>query len=244
MKFLGIDFGWQGKPSGLASLDWNGGELRLAGLDRLAGFDEILDWVDRESGGAPAMVAVDAPTVVRNPTGMRNADRLMHVFYGKHHAGAYPANLGRPHAERTIALGAALEQRGFRHADKIVPREAGRYQIEVHPHAATIELFNLPRIVKYKKGLLADRRKEFARYRRLMLERLPALEPKLAALVLPAVPRTGPLLKDVEDRTDAVLCAYIGAHWWYWGAARNRVVGSKEEGYIVVPAQSAPTPEP
>ncbi|MGQ9866368.1 MAG: DUF429 domain-containing protein, partial [Pseudanabaenaceae cyanobacterium] len=45
-------------------------------------------------------------------------------------------------------------------------------------------------------------------------------------------------LKDLEDRLDSLLCAYIGAHWWYWGPTRNRVLGDRTHGYIVIPAPS------
>ena len=71
-----------------------------------------------------------------------------------------------------------------------------------------------------------------------MLTHLPASEPPLE-LRLPMLPKTGPL-KPVEDRIDAVLCAYIAAHWWWWGAARNRLYGSEAGGCIVVPSPRLP----
>ena len=112
-------------------------------------------------------------------------------------------------------------------------RERGRFQIEVHPHAATVNLFDLPRIGKYKRGPRASRAKELRRLRRLMLSRLPLLHPALS-LRLPGVPNTGHL-KTVEDQIDAVLCAYIAAHWWFWATRRNQVYGCGETSYIVVP---------
>jgi pyridoxamine 5'-phosphate oxidase len=42
-------------------------------------------------------------------------------------------------------------------------------------------------------------------------------------------------LKAVEDQLDALLCAYVAAHWWYWGRERNDVLGNSRTGYIVVP---------
>jgi predicted RNase H-like nuclease len=27
----------------------------------------------------------------------------------------------------------------------------------------------------------------------------------------------------------------VGAYWWYWGVARNQVLGNSHEGYIIVP---------
>ena len=80
---------------------------------------------------------------------------------------------------------------------------------------------------------------ELARLRELMLARLPRLDPPLLVDDLPAIPARGlAALKAVEDRLDAVIAAYVAAHWWYWGAKRNRVVGGEAEGYIIVPARS------
>jgi predicted RNase H-like nuclease len=235
MRFLGIDFGWHGKPSGLAALEWNNRSLHLLTIDRLAEFDDILAWIDTTGRGGPAVVAVDGPTIITNASGMRAADRLMHVHFGRFHAGCYPANLSRPYAARTVALGDALEQRGFEHSVAVPARKAGCYQLEVHPHSAMVQLFDLPRILKYKKGRLADRRLELERYRGLMLSRLPRLCPPVTEFGLPELPHTGAAMKDIEDRLDAVICAYIAAHWWYWGTARNQVCGTRNEGYIVVP---------
>jgi predicted RNase H-like nuclease len=75
-----------------------------------------------------------------------------------------------------------------------------------------------------------------------MLSRLPLLHPALS-LRLPGVPNTGQL-KPVEDQIDAVLCAYIAAHWWYWATRRNHMYGSKETGYIVVPERKSSTITP
>ena len=59
---------------------------------------------------------------------------------------------------RTVEFGQSLEARGFTHAPVIVPKELGRYQIEVFPHPAIVHLFSLNRILKYKKCTLAERR--------------------------------------------------------------------------------------
>lgn len=231
MLFLGIDFGWQGKPSGLASAEWANEGLELRTMLRRTGLAEVLTWVDEQAGSGPAMIGIDAPIVIPNQTGMRMVDRLMHREFGRYHAGCYPANLGLPSAERTLALSRALEQRGFRHAADIASRVSGRYQIEVHPHAACVQLFDLPRILKYKKGRVAERRAELLRYRRLLLTKLPLFR----SLNLPDLPDSGAALKEVEDQMDAVLCAYIAAVWWLWGTQRATVYGSEADGYIVVP---------
>jgi predicted RNase H-like nuclease len=248
MKFLGIDLGWQYQPSGLCCLGWQQQKLRLLHLTRLAEISDVLNWVDTWVEPAePAVVAVDAPTLISNPGGMRLADRLAHRYFGQYHAGCYPANLGRPFAQRTTEFGQSLVGRGFLHAPTIVPQQPGRYQIEVFPHPAIVHLFGLNRILKYKKGRLAERRAELGRYRHYLLTVLPTLEPPLTLTdsdgtpLLPEVPLKGLELKALEDQLDSLICAYVAAYWWYWGVERNLVLGADHpdvcavEGYIIVP---------
>lgn len=203
--------------------------------------------------GEPAMIAVDAPTLIPNATGMRIPDKLTHKYFGRYHAGCYPANLALAFAQRTVSFGLQMEARGFAHAPAIEPQRVGRYQIEVFPHPAMVHLFRLDRILKYKKGRLLERRSELMKLYRYIREILPALTPSLnfsafsaspeaktsrqclANLIFSEFPSTGTALKDLEDRLDALICAYVAAHWWYWGLERNLVLGDATTGYIVVP---------
>ena len=231
--FVGVDLGWYGKPTGLASLALQGSELRLRNIARLEDVDEILCWIQTEAGGGNAVVAVDAPLVIRNQTSIRPAERELNTDFRRFHAGCHAANLGRPFAEKVISFSRRLETLGFGHGAAMTPRREGRFQIEVHPHAATVSLFGLDRIVKYKRGTREQRARGLRRLRSLATSRLPVLNPSLSAR-LPAVPKTGSL-KPTEDKIDAVLCAYIAAHWWLWSKQRNRLYGNEDSGYIVVP---------
>jgi predicted RNase H-like nuclease len=235
--FIGVDLGWYGKPSGLASLVLDKDVLRLGNIARLESVEEILKWIQAEAGSSSAVVAVDAPLVIRNQTGIRPAERELNRDFRRFHAGCHAANLGRPFAGKVISFSRALEEAGFRHGTSIGPQQQGRFQIEVHPHAATINLFGLDRIVKYKRGTRDHKAKELRRLRNLVTSRFPALDPALSPR-LPTVPRTGNT-KPVEDQIDAVLCAYIGAHWWIWATERNRLYGDEESGYIIVPSAAA-----
>ena len=236
MRFAGIDFGWERQASGLALLTWNGSSLHLEKLDMATEPAAVVKWTAEEAG-PDAVVAIDAPTVIANKTGMREADRLTHTLYGKYDAGSFPASRARGYWKRTTGLARALERRGFLHGDTLAPRSQGRWQIEVYPHAAAVQLGGLDRVIKYKRGTLAQRSSELARFRQLLLERLPRLTPRLALSDsgLPAIPASGGDLKRVEDQLDALLCAYVAAHYWYWGRARNDVLGDASRGYIVVP---------
>jgi len=236
--FLGIDLGWQSGPSGVCCLHLQQHALELVDLNRYAAVDDILGWVERQAADASTVVVgVDAPTLIPNETGMRLPDRLAHKHFGKYDAGCYPANRSRPFAQKLIAFGLALESRGFCHAPEAPAQSVGRFQLEIFPHPVTVYLFNLQRILKYKKGTLAQRRPELEKLRQYQLQILPTLEPSLMLQEsdLPAIPPTGAAMKAVEDQLDSLTCAYAAAHWWYWGSARNWVLGNVEEGYIVGP---------
>lgn len=250
MKFIGIDLGWISGSSGLCCLSWDNERLQLLDLNRQQQLDEIFTWVDTWiSPTEHALIAVDAPTLIPNATGTRLPDKLTHKYFGRYHAGCYPANLKRPFAQRTVEFGLSLEKRGFTHAPVINLQQPGRYQIEVFPHPAIVHLFGLKRILKYKKGKLAERQAELIMLHQYILTVLPNLEPclnfetigkKYSLLLTPhSLPLTCFTLKAVEDQLDSLICAYIGAHWWYWGKKRNWVLGDATTGYIVVPAPQA-----
>ena len=240
MKFIGIDLGWSSGASGLCCLNWENNRLQFIKCDRQQSLNDILTWIDTQvSPTEPAIVAVDAPTIIANLTGMRDADKLTHKHFGRYHAGCYPANLSRPFAQKTVEFSLCLESRGFVHAPTIEAKKLGRYQIEVYPHPATINLFKLDRIIKYKKGKLAERQLELMKLCQYIIDILPSLEPSLnlSCGILPVteIPTSTATLKALEDQLDALLCAYIGAHWWYWGIDRNLVLGDRTTGYIVIP---------
>ncbi|NEN99092.1 MAG: DUF429 domain-containing protein [Moorea sp. SIO3I7] len=251
MRFLGIDLGWTSGATGLCCLDWFDGTLNLLDLDRKESITDILNWIDHWSPSPePAMVAVDAPTLIPNPTGMRLPDRLTHKYFGRYHAGCYPANRQRPFAQRTIEFGLSLEKRQFIHAPTITHQKLGRYQIEVFPHPAIVELFNLNRILKYKKGKLRERHAELIKLRQYILDTLPTLTPALNSLssspltsslcssFFPHIPTTGKALKAAEDQLDSIICAYVAAYWWYWGTEFNWVLGDATTGYIITPCRN------
>ncbi len=248
MKFLGIDLGWQSGASGLCCLEWQNNCLEILDLTTKLEIELILAWLDRlVSKEESALIAVDAPTLIPNQTGMRLPDKLTHKYFGRYHAGCYPANLSRPFAQRTLTFGLSLEQRGFLHAPNIKPQQPGRYQIEVFPHPATINLFGLDKILKYKKGKLSDRTQELIKLYNYITRVLPTLTPTInltqnqnpsPSSPIPTIPPkiTGKELKKIEDQMDSLLCAYIAAYWWYWGTERNWVLGDIDSGYIIVPA--------
>lgn len=231
VKFLGVDLGWRTQPSGVALIEVRHGKPVLIHTDRVDSIHSVLRWIDGIVGPRAAMIAVDAPLVIPNESGMREADRLTHVHFGRFDAGCYPANRGLPFAARVTAFSEALYRRGYDHAAEMIARERGRYQIEVYPHAAAVNLFGQRKILKYKKGRLADRAVALRKFRKLLSRPLDG--------ALPTFEVTGRSMKAAEDRLDAVLCAYVGWYWWRWGTARSIVLGTKQDGYIVIPSRAS-----
>lgn len=241
MKFIGVDFGWVSGASGLCCLEWQDRKLQILDITTKLETEAIFAWIDSWiSQKEPGLIAVDAPTIIPNQTGMRLPDKLTHKYFGKYHAGCYPANLNRPFANRTVDFGNILSSKGYIHAPTIIPQELGRYQIEVFPHPATVNLFNLDKILKYKKGKLADKKAELQKLLNCIIDILPKLNPSLdleSKFPIPVIPHktTTKELKAIEDKLDSLICAYIGAYWWFWGEEKNLVLGDETTGYIVIP---------
>ena len=193
----------------------------------------LFDWIETRlpPAAGPAALLFDAPVVCPNATGSRPVDRLTTARFGRPH----PANTAR--CVRPLRLARELQARGAAVGWQIPA--AGRLLVEVFPHPATVRLFGLERIVKYKRGPVAARRAEFARLQGLLRECLQTRfapgewvdTPTLDAIL------SAPWTKPAEDRLDALLCALVGYHHWRHGGRRSEVLGDLETGFILVPAE-------
>lgn len=247
--FLGLDLAWgrTGTGTALAYLRGDPEEVRLQKVARdLKGDEDILVAIDH-CAGPHTILAIDAPLVVTNATGQRACEAQLAHAYRHAHAGPHPSNLARDPSPRGSHLAQSLVADGWKHATDpaAIHRAGGRWIIEVYPHPAHVTLFDLPRIFKYKKGKVAERKAELALYRAAMVAQLSVAIPRLAApvpadqyLTTDIGALRGAGLKRYEDTLDAILGAYIGAHYWTWGAERNRVYGDPSTGYIVVPTHT------
>ena len=218
-RLIGIDLAWGGRArTGCAELGWRGDELELGRIDVMGTLEEIVSWIEPQRGDW--VVAVDAPLVVLNRTGRRQADADVSAKYGKFEAGAYPANLNNPNlgpGSKAGGLLRALVARGGTIVERAEDVSSGRLIFEMYPHPAMVELFALKQTIKYKKGRVAKKRvgqRELADAIRAHLcaakarPRLRA-DPKLDDLLgEPQEPLKGRALKGREDRLDAVVCAY------------------------------------
>lgn len=184
------------------------------------------------------MVAIDGPLVITNVEGMRSCEREIGRAYGGRHASCHASNLNLYPDPLSVRLANDLIGRGYRHpngevGDKVV--------LEVYPHAGFVALFNLPRIISYKKGRVSQKVKGLRTaqeaIRSLSQEEAPLrVNNELAAFLGrdPAEFR-GAARKEYEDGLDALFCAYLAYYFWRWGFDRSEMFGNVAEGYIVNP---------
>lgn len=240
-SFIGIDLAWLSNknPSGGAVLvgDRDGAELSAIDglLPSLAAVSAFIHTNER----AECIVAIDAPLVIPNDTGQRACETLIGREYGARHASCHTSNRARYPESASVALALALGQRGYVHAPD---GGTSRIMMEVYPHPALIEMFNLPTILRYKKGSSAMRASGLETLQGFIASLAEATPPlranDLLGDLLSMNPRVlaGATRKALEDQLDAVICSYIAFHFWYWKWERTRCFGTSQSGYIVVPS--------
>lgn len=243
--FIGIDLAWavDRNHTGIVVLRGNEGgakyQASATGITSLAG---IVDFVP-EQAGASTVVAVDAPLVVTNVSGFRDCEREIGRRFGSVHASCHSNNLTRTPHPAGVRLVEALAPLDFRHDfDLATARQReGRWLLEVYPHPAMVVLFGLGQVIKYKKGRVGQKRRGLAELQRHLVTLASGSHGLLETAALRELlsqevdALRGAALKRYEDKLDALFCAYLAWHCWRWGAARNEMFGTLENGYIVVP---------
>jgi len=232
---IGIDLAWgERNPDGVTILTFDDGvtsppTTMETGLTR--GDADLLGVVSRAAVHPRVMVAVDAPLICVNETGSRPVDKLCSANFRVQEAGCYPVN--RRLCSRPFRIADGLRESGY--AITTALDAAPRIASEVYPHPATIRLFGLDKTIKYKKGRVAGKRLEFARYqeclRTFLRTEIPALLESTAHQDLfKTLWRKG-----VEDQVDSILCAAIAHRHLCYGGARSEVLGDDETGHMLIP---------
>ena len=239
--FVGIDLAWRSarNPTGAAVLNGNDvGAVLHCISPPLRSESEILSFVD-DFPPEDTVVAIDGPLVITNEVGLRSCERSVSTRYGSRHASCHSSNLRLYPDPFSVRLARYLTARGFRHPGQ-EPDRRGTV-LEVYPHAAFVALFDLPEIIRYKKGRVLQRaaglRSVQAILRGLSSEDPPlSPNPELDRFlnVNPALLR-GAARKDYEDSLDAVFCAFLAFYFWRWGFDRSELFGDVSDGYIVNP---------
>jgi len=235
MHFVGLDLAWGEKSNtGVAVIDSDGRLLQLGAAHDDASIEAAVEPYVSDD----CLVAIDAPLIVRNPTGSRSCETALNRDFHRFEAGAHPANTANP---------AFKNPRGARIATALTldmdpASSSTRRAIEVYPHPATVALFGLEKTLKYKRGSFEARQGELLQLMTL-IEGLDKATPRLRVnhsvswvelrKRVTAATRQGQLDRD-EDPVDAVVCAYV-ALYWYHRPEDVTVYGDFATGYIVTP---------
>ncbi len=253
MKFIGIDIAWSEKNlSGVAVIDSSGTLVRAKGDIRTN--EEICDYAgldERED----AIIAIDAPLIVKNSDKQRPVERELTQLFGLYEAAPYPANLSNPAFRETGRIQQfvkALERLGFDQQAIIRKQQAQRVFLEVFPSPAQVILFpwanhnghghcRPPRYKHKPKRSWAETQCEWEIYRARLLS-LRAKEPSLkfstevkSLLNVDSEGLAGVRYKILDDLLDGIFCAYLGYYFWNWGSERCWVVGGMDAGYVTLP---------
>ncbi|MCC7364950.1 MAG: DUF429 domain-containing protein [Dehalococcoidia bacterium] len=216
--------------------------LRVAALGCVvatpAGFADLLEGL-----GADVVVGIDAPLIVHEE---RWAEGALGRVYGRYGAFAYsarPAFLEKMGGMAGPEFGCELARREWElDPRRLAAGSAGRFAFETYPHAVHVAQFGLARILRYKKGRVAERCAGLAQYQVLLRDLAARVAPGLAGdallegvLSVDAMVLRGRARKQLEDQLDAVTCALTAYIAWRDGIAPEEVFGDAATGYIVVP---------
>lgn len=240
---LGLDLAWRPdrNPSALAIWSRVSGQARLfPALDSAQGVRDAVE----EFSGVRALLAVDAPLIVRNESGQRPCEAQLNADFRRHHAGAHPSNLALYPEAETVQLADQWRASGFRDypAEGVQDAEPARWMAEVYPHPAQITLLGREQIVRYKRGSVEQRRLRLAEYQELLrsdlTRELPDFlaAPEIAALFASSPSELrGQSLKAHEDALDACFCLAIADRLARAEAEDLHYYGDHDTGFIVVP---------
>ncbi|MBP2456073.1 bifunctional ribonuclease/(p)ppGpp synthase [Mycolicibacterium lutetiense] len=236
MYFVGLDLAWGEKnQTGVAVIDASGRVLHVG----VAQDDDDIGAAIEPYISGDCLVAIDAPLIVKNPTGHRPCERDLNRDFQRFDAGARPAFTERPEFKhpRGARIASALG------LDMDPSSSSNRRAIEVYTHPASVVLFGLDKTLKYKRGAFDDRQRELLRLM-TFIEELDTATPRLRAnrnvnwvelrKRIEAATRPGQLDRD-EDPVDAMLCAYI-ALYWYHRPEDVTIYGDFASGYILTPS--------
>ncbi len=236
MNFVGLDLAWGEKnQTGVAVIDTDGRLLHVgAATDDDSIAAAVAPYTDSE-----CLVAIDAPLIVKNPTGFRPAEAQFNRDFQRFEAGARPAFTDRPEFKHPRAARIAERLGLDTDPNSASPRRA----IEVYPHPATVVLFGLDKTLKYKRGPFESRHRALLQLMTL-IEGLDDSTPRLRVnrsvswvelrKRVEAATKPSHLDRD-EDPVDAVICAYVGLYW-YHRPQDVTIYGDHASGYIVTPS--------
>ncbi len=243
---MGLDLAWAPRNSsgGAVMEPQDDGSVRLVSSAHLRSHEDVLGWIARNRGRHGAVMAVNAPIIVENSGGSRTCDEQLNAHFSRYQIDDHQVNIVAAGHPRT--MGRAMMRMGF----DPDPQAEGDRVIETFTQPAQVLLFGLERPIRLKHGPIGARKDAVARYRELISTQLPEAYPALdsspalrALLDRDLAGLNGTRLGELEDKIEAVLCAYISAYLDIRGPADCAFLGDLYEGYILLPTSAQPAGE-
>ncbi len=254
MRFLGIDLAWKdGNPSGLVLLGGQKFPLNMRETPQtLDSHGEVLDWIRRQVTHHRAAAGIDAPLLgLSDPPVRRGCDNEISRAFGRFHASTHSPSVA-PDLFR-FAQNLKRDYGTACFAPDWRPLSARPALREVYPHALQVLLFGLEkkpgaRILKYKQKHFRGKRDWaerglvpfIAEVRRAVEGRwvVPSGKHWEALVAMVPDPDLGAaVLKGIEDRWDALLCALaVALEFYAEGSMRPYPeAGGWRRGYVLAP---------
>ena len=251
IRYLGLDLGWTPRDSsgGVVLEPTEDGGVRLVSADSLRSHEDTLRWITRNRGRGHATLCINAPLIVENLSGSRLCDRQLLEHFSRYRIDEYANNTVSASHPRT--MGRALMRMGF----DPNPASEGERIVETHTQAAQVLLLGVDRPIRMKSGPIGGRKESVERLRELIEERLmengtPLLHdsPELAQLMEAHLPDlNGTRLGELEERLEALICAYVSAYLGQVGPDGCAFLGDLHSGYSLLPdpsrLQQQPAPQ-
>ena len=237
MRFLGLDLAWAPRKSSAgAVIEQTEDGVEIVSTATLRTHEDVLSWVAKNRGRYGSVLCVNAPIIVENTGGRRPVDVELEHHFSQHRVKEYTVNTVNASHPRTIAR--SLLRMGF----DPNPQAEGDRVIETCTEAAQVLLFGLDKVIRTKSGPIGGRKDGVHRYREQIYGKLPFLELGLEDsdameefMNLDLGGMNGTRLGELEEKLDAVLCAYIAAHLQLMGPDRCAFLGDLQSGYILLP---------
>jgi predicted RNase H-like nuclease len=243
--FIGFDSAWADNPKAPGAICiavFDGARFTSFTEPCLVGFDAAAALIRAIPANGPIIVAIDQPTIVRNPTGMRAAERVAASVISWAGGGVQPANRGRigmfddgaPIWRFLRAIEAIDDPMRARTAT------SGVYIMESFPALALISFdarfFGRRLGPRYNPARKTFRIEHWAAV-------VEAVSAEAVRLGCPAVAdwlvASRTLIKPRkadQDRLDAVICLLIAIRWRHEPPDASIMIGDLKDGYIVAPA--------
>lgn len=244
--FVGIDLAWHNNrnPSGVAVIEMANNRANLSyASSNFRSHRDILDFLNTIDS-CNVVIAIDAPLIITNEIGQRPCETEIGKKFGEFDASAHSSNRTLFPNPASMQLVQQLGLLGYSH--NVDPnndtKRNGKWIFEVYPHPAQVVLFELSKIIKYKRGTVQDRKNGLATLRQNIIKLFPLGLPSITInpesnLFIDINGLKGKRIKAYEDTLDAIVCAYLAYHYWEYGYLRNEMIGSMQQGYIINPTK-------